>query len=379
MIDAPEKLLAELIALPSVNPAFLPAGDKRAGEGRVIEFLAVKAAQAGLPVEFQQVLPKRANLIVRSLSRGKGKRPKRVLLAPHLDTVGSAEMPDSHFQPRVERGRMFGRGACDTKGSVAAMFTALLRAARKPREETEIVFAGLIDEENAQEGSRALAKGGMTADLAIVGEPTELKTVTAHKGDLWLKLVAHGKAAHGARPELGVNAVHTMAKAIDLLETRYASTLRERKHPVLGSPTINVGVVRGGTQPNIVPDLCEIEVDRRTIPGEKDSAVQREILKFLNDAGLKLELRNSKQNECVAMATDANLPLVRQFMSATGQDGPLGVDFFCDAAILSAGGIPSIVFGPGNIAQAHTANEWISIASLRSATDILTSFLESLP
>jgi acetylornithine deacetylase/succinyl-diaminopimelate desuccinylase-like protein len=259
------------------------------------------------------------------------------------------------------------------------MFTALLRISKKTRKETEIVFAGLVDEENAQEGSRALARSGPKADLGIVGEPTQLKVITAHKGDLWLKLVTRGRAAHGARPELGENAVHTMARVIDLLETKYARSLTGKKHPLLGHATINVGVVRGGTQPNIVPDYCEIQVDRRTVPGENDRAVQREIIRFLREAGLKVELINSKDNSCAALETSPDLPLVRRFMERAGQSKPLGVDFFCDAAPLAAGGTPCVVFGPGNIAQAHTADEWISIRSLERGTDMLTRFLESLP
>ena len=368
-----EQLLGELIALPSVNPAFLPAGDSRGGEWRVADFLASAAAREGLAVEFQEVLPGRRNVIVRRLSTGKTRQ--RVLLAPHMDTVGSAAMPDAHFVPRVKNGRMYGRGACDTKGSIAAMFTALVST--EARAETELVFVGLIDEENAQEGSRALAAAKFQADLAIVGEPTQLRPIMAHKGDMWLKLVTRGKAAHGARPELGVNAVHEMAKIIHLLETRYARELRKNEHPMLGHPTINVGSVRGGTQPNIVPAQCEIEVDRRTIPGEKDAAVRREIVKLIRDAGLKAQLINAKHNDCLPMETDLTLPLVRQFVALAGRPG--GADFFCDASILSAAGIPSVVFGPGNIAQAHTADEWIALASLRGAAQMLARFLRSLP
>ena len=384
MVDGSEKLLAELIALPSVNPAFLPEGDVRAGEWRVADFLAALAAKSGLPVEFQEVFPPKAgqrgrsNLIVRW---GPPKPRWRVMLAPHLDTVGALDMPPTHFAPRTVNGRMHGRGACDTKGSVAAMFTALLRVAETgalPRE-TEILFAGLVDEENGQEGSRALARSKLKADLGIVGEPTELRVVTAHKGDMWLKLLTRGKAAHGARPELGRNAVHSMAQAIDLLEGKYARLLSRRRHSLLGSPTINVGMVRGGTQPNIVPDSCEIQIDRRTIPDEKDANVRREIVAFLRDAGVRVELVNSKSSACIPMETDIRRPLVQRFMSTTRQLGPVGVDFFCDAAILSAAGTPCVVFGPGNIAQAHTQDEWISLRSLQRATDILTRFLRGLP
>jgi len=384
MVQGPEKLLQELIALPSVNPAFLPLGDGRAGEWRVADFLTTRAAKAGLQAEFQSVFapsqdhPGRANLIVRF---GPAKPKKRVLFAPHLDTVGSFEMPEDHFSPRLSGGRIHGRGACDTKGSVAAMFTALLRVAESgggPRQ-TEIVFVGLVDEENAQEGSRSLAASRLKADLAVVGEPTGLSVVTAHKGDLWLKLVTLGKAAHGSRPELGRNAVHAMARAIDLLETKYARSLKRRKHPIMGSPTINVGMVRGGTQPNIVPDRCEIQVDRRTIPGETDAEVLREIIIFLRNADLDVKLINSKERPCLPMETDPATPLVRDLMNLVHQKKPVGADFFCDASILSAGGTPCVVFGPGNIAQAHTQDEWISVRSLERATDLLTSFLRSLP
>lgn len=377
MVLKPENLLRDLIALPSVNPAFLPPGDPRAGEWRVTDFLASLAARLKLPVEFQTVFngkPRRANLIVRLKPSQKAQR--RVILAPHFDTVNSET-----FEPRVANGKLFGRGACDTKGSVAAMFTALAQVAQSAKRPatTEIIFLGLVDEENGQEGSRAFAKSEIKGDLAIIGEPTELKVVTAHKGDLWLKLVAQGRAAHGARPELGDNAVHQMARVIDLLETKYQSLLRRRRHPILGSPSINVGVIRGGTQPNIVPDRCEIEIDRRTIPGEKDGTVQREIVQFIRAAGLKVQLINSKAKECMALETDPHNELVQQLMRINRQKAPSGVDFFSDAAIIASGGTPSVVFGPGNIAQAHTLDEWISLSSLDRATHILTQFLRSLP
>lgn len=377
MVPKPENLLRDLVALPSVNPAFLPPGDSHAGEWRVTDFVASLAAKSGLSVEFQPVFqtkPRRENLIARLEPTGKIR--ERIILAPHFDTVNA-----ENFEPRIENGRLFGRGACDTKGSVAAMLSALLGLAESGKRptNTEIIFLGLVDEENGQEGSRTFAKSRIKGDLAIIGEPTELKVVTAHKGDLWLKLVTKGRAAHGSRPELGDNAVHQMALVIDLLETKYQSLLRKRRHPILGSPSINVGAVRGGSQPNIVPDRCEIEIDRRTIPGEKHSTVERELLKFIQSAGHKVSLLNSKCAECMPLETDPNLELVQRLMSLARQAAPAGVDFFSDAAILASGGTPSVVFGPGNIAQAHTLNEWISLRSLERATSILNRFLRSLP
>jgi acetylornithine deacetylase/succinyl-diaminopimelate desuccinylase-like protein len=371
------RLLRELIALPSVNPAVLPAGDPRAGEQRAAGFLAATAARAGLDVELTEVLAGRPNVLARLTPA----RPieRRILLAPHTDTVGGEA--DGMFDPVRRGGRLHGRGACDTKGSIAAMLTALMALARgadRPKR-TEIVFAGLIDEENAQAGSRALVAGGFKADLAIVGEPTRLEVVTAHKGDLWLQLETRGKAAHGSRPDLGRNAVHAMARVVDVLETAYARQLRRRRHPLLGVPTINVGTIHGGAQPNIVPDRCRVSLDRRTIPGERDAGVRREILALLRHHRLAARMLDLRHAPCPALETDARLPLVRQLMGAVGQRRAVGVHYFCDAAVLATGGTPSVVFGPGDIAQAHTADEWVSLRQLDEATRILLRFLRSLP
>ncbi len=378
-MHAGEKLLRELIALPSVNPAFLPPGDARGGEARVADFLAATAATGGLDIELHPVFPGRLNVLARLTPR---KVLHRVVLAPHMDTVGHAAMPESMFEPAKKGDRLFGRGACDTKGSMAAMLTALLNAARSPSRprETEIIFVALVDEENNQSGSRALVANGFRADLAIVGEPTQLEVITAHKGDLWLTLRTRGKAAHGSRPELGRNAVHAMARVVDWLETDYAAKLAKKSHQLLGPATVNVGSIRGGTQPNIVPDSCEISVDRRTIPGETNAAVIRELRSLLRAHGLAAEVIDDKgAAPCWPMETDAKLPLVQTLMQAAGQRSARGVRFFSDASVFAQGGTPAVLFGPGDIAQAHTADEWISIRSLERATALLTKFLQGLP
>jgi len=407
-----EKLLADLIALPSVNPAFAEPGAasarrarlSRFGEKNVADFLATVAARAGLEVEFQPVFGvrgpvrafdstrhvtssesgdmsphskmERSNLIARLRPRSKVRQT--ILLAPHLDTVSA---DDSQFIPRRKGGRLHGRGACDTKGSAAAMLTALgeLAESKSRPQETEIVFTGLVDEEHAQAGSRALAASGWRADLAIVGEPTRLQLVTAHKGSLWVQLETHGKAAHGATPQFGRNAVHKMARIVDVLETDYAARLRKYRHPLLGTATVNVGTICGGAQPNIVPDRCAITIDRRTLPGETDLRVRREIAAFLSSKKMHATTSSIKLAPALPLETNPKLPLIRQFLRCLGQTRPMGVDFFCDAAVLSASGIPSVVFGPGDIAQAHTADEWISLASLERGKDLLLKFLKSLP
>ena len=372
------KLLADLVAIPSVNPALLPSGNPHVGEERVTAFLESRARAAGLDCERSTVLPGRHNLFVRL----KPPRTPRqtVLLAPHLDTVGGLDVPGNLFTPVVNGGRLYGRGACDTKGSVAAMFSALLAVAHdRPPAETEIVLAGLVDEESGQLGSRKLASDGFKADLAIVGEPTQLKVITAHKGVLWLQMTTTGRAAHGARPELGCNAVHAMARIVDLLETRYAAGLRRKKHPLLGRATINVGSISGGTQPNIVPSRCVISIDRRTLPGERDEAIYKGLRTLLKSKGLTAEFDSLQGGPCMPLETSPRLPLVAQFMSVAGQRKPAGVDYFSDGAVLASGGSPSVLFGPGDIAQAHTPDEWISIESLEKAERLLIRFLRSLP
>lgn len=371
------KLLAELIALPSVNNSFLSKGHPNVGEGRVAEYLAALGAKAGLDIEFQKVLPGRQNLIARLRPIGKVRRT--ILLAPHLDTVNIAN--ENQLKPRIKGGRMYGRGACDTKGSVATFFGAicdLSKSSGRPRE-TEILFAGLVDEEHAQAGSRFLAQKKFKTDFAIVGEPTSLCVATAHKGALWLNLETHGRAAHGALPWCGQNAVHEMARVVDALETDLAARLRKRRHPLLGCASINVGTIHGGTQPNIVPDHCVISADRRTLPGESESDVCREIATFLQSRKLKAKVSSVKLAPCYPMETDRNLPLVRAFLNSIRQKQPIGLNYFSDAGVLAHAGIPSVVFGPGDIAHAHTANEWIELAQLDRGRAMLLRFLKSLP
>ncbi|PYX68075.1 MAG: peptidase, partial [Acidobacteria bacterium] len=228
-------------------------------------------------------------------------------------------------------------------------------------------------------GSRAVAASKFRADLAIVGEPTRLKVVTAHKGVLWLELQTKGKAAHGARPELGRNAVHEMARVVELLESRYAGQLRRRKHALLGHATVNVGAIRGGNQPNIVPADCNALVDRRLLPGESDAGVMREMAELFRKQKLRVSMRRSHPFECAALETNPANELVELFLRSVGQRSPAGVDYFSDGGVLAQGRIPSVLFGPGDIAQAHTPDEWIDLRQLERAGQMLERFLRALP
>ena len=371
------KLLRDLIALPSVNPAFLPDDPNHTGEERVALYLADLARKQGLEVSRQPVLPGRRNLLIRLKPSGKAKR--RIILSPHLDVVPAE---DKQFTPKVRNGRLHGRGACDTKGSVAAFFHALLELSKdKTRPaETEILFVGLVDEEHCQSGSRVLGERGPKGDLAIAGEPTQLQVVTAHKGNLWLCLETRGKAAHGATPHLGKSAIHAMAQVTDLLLTEYVEKLKKRTHPLLGSPTANVGIIKGGSQTNVVPERCSIEIDRRTISGETEVSVLAEIHRLLKKHRLpSTTIVESRGVPCPSLETDPDLPAVQQFLRAAKRRKSHGVDYFTDASPIAMGGTPAIVFGPGDIAQAHSADEWVDLKQLDRAAAIILRFLREQP
>ena len=288
---------------------------------------------------------------------------------------------DEQFTPRQRNGRLFGRGACDTKGSVAAMLDGAMRAGAR-----RAAAGGHGDQSSPgwwmrSTGRRVRARwwpAGCRADLAIVGEPTRLEVVTAHKGTLWLELETRGKSAHGSCPELGRNAVHAMARIVDLLQTAYAAQLRRRRHPLLGCGTVSVGAICGGTQANIVPDRCTILIDRRTLAGRDGSRSPARDLRRCCAASIsKPAFVKRGLPPCLPLETDPKLPLVARFLRSVGQRRPAGVRYFCDASVLGHGGIPSVVFGPGDIAQAHTAEEWISLEALERGKRLLRRFLES--
>ena len=375
-MNAVTKLLRDLVAIPSINPAFASGDRKLTGEEPVARHLITLAKRHGFSVTRQPVLPGRRNLLITLQPSGSIQR--RILLAPHLDVVPADAC---QFKPIIKNNRLYGRGACDTKGSVAVFFQALSKLAGKKQrpKHTEIVFVGLVDEECNQSGSRAFGQSKLKADLAIAGEPTMLKVVTAHKGNLWLQLGTKGKAAHGAKPELGLNAITAMSRVVDLLQTQYAARLKKRHHPLLGSPTINIGVIRGGNQPNVVPNRCTIDIDRRTIPGETSTSVRREMNALLHTHNLNVDTLDLKGVPSPALETNFNLPLVQQFMRTACCRKPRGVDYFSDASPIAMGGTPAIVFGPGNIAQAHTDNEWLDLDQLDKAVTIITQFLQAQP
>ena len=370
------RLLWDLVELPSINPSLEYKDAGLTGEEKVAIYLEDLAKASGIESKRMKVLPGRQNLILRLKPSGKIK--SRIMLTPHMDVVPAE--PDA-FTPKIKNGCLFGRGACDTKGSIASFFHAFLRLSKETNrpKNTEIIFVGLVDEEFGQAGSRLLGQKGPKANLAIAGEPTNLKVVSAHKGNLWIRLSTTGKAAHGSTPQHGTNAITRMSPILEALTIDYPKLLTEKVHPLLGSPTISVGAIRGGSQPNVVPDSCEIDIDRRTIPGETGESVEKEMRNLFRKLKIKSpEFSATRSVPCPPLDTDPTLPLVQSFLKASNRSKTIGVPYFTDASPISMGGTPALVYGPGNIAQAHSKNEWVSLEEVEKAEQSIFRFLSNL-
>jgi acetylornithine deacetylase/succinyl-diaminopimelate desuccinylase family protein len=350
------------------------------GEARINAYLRDYLRRLKLDVSMQEVEPDRCNLIA-EFSPWRAKRT--VVLGPHTDTVSVANMTIDPFGAKIRGGRLYGRGACDTKGPMAAMLWALkqfVSSTAVRASKTRILFVGLMGEESGNDGARALMKQGLRANFAIAAEPTELNIVHSHKGALWFRLITRGKTAHGSIPQSGKNAIYKMSHAVDYLSSAYASSLAKKGNPALGCATVNVGVIRGGQQINIVADRCEIEVDRRTLPSESHPRILADLRRALAKRGISAQTEIVR--DCRPLWTRPNHPMLRQLLVATQGILPrarcVGAPWFCDAAIFAEHRIPSVAFGPGNIAQAHTANEYIELAQLERGAQVFLEFLRKV-
>jgi acetylornithine deacetylase/succinyl-diaminopimelate desuccinylase family protein len=363
------ELLAALVRIKSVNPAY----DCGNGETEIQNFVRSFFMQHEISVFDQQVFPGRPNLIAKLSGRDPS---KRVIFEAHCDTAGISGMASPPFDPRVIGGKLFGRGACDTKAGLAAMMLAiadLKRARQQPASDVWVVSA--VDEEHSFRGVWELRKN-LQATAAVVSEPTEMKMAIASKGCLRFRLTLKGKAAHSSQPALGVNAIENMVPVIRSLEEE-RQRLAERRHPLLGSATVNVGRIHGGTQVNVVPDSCWIEVDRRLIPGEEPEEVFRGYEKLVaklrsERSTLEGTMEALLQDHCLqtpetsAIAVHAARALKKVGLDATG----IGVPFGSDASKLASAGIPSIILGPGSIDQAHAAEEFVETEQVEQAFDV---------
>lgn len=362
------KLLQELVAISSVNPCF-PDGK---GEKEIADFVAEYARKAGLEVYRQPVFDGRENVLVGVVGKGN----ETLLLETHMDTVTAEGMEIEPFNPQIKDGKIFGRGACDAKASLAAMLQALIEIAKRGSPPKTVWLAAVVDEENGFKGAQQLVSSGFRADYAVVGEPTNLNIVIAHKGTVRGNIVTYGVSAHSSQPEKGSNAILHMAKVLAALE-RYDSELKMRHHPLVGSPTLTVTMIHGGRGANLVPDFCQVKVDRRTLPNEDPLAAWDELKRFLKSQPELLDFTVEVcEPELVnwGMEVPEDSPPVKQLSAACQQVGLqpqiIGVRYTSDASFLTRSGIPSLLFGPGNIEQAHTAEEWVEIEQVIAAQKV---------
>lgn len=364
------KLLAQLVSIPSVNPQGDP-GVEVPGEAACAAFLGEYLDGLGADVSIEDVVPGRPNVVGKFPSDRAGKPV--VLFAPHTDTVSVVGMTIDPFAAEVRSGRLYGRGASDTKGPMAAMLAALAaRADAIPSLPVEVWFAGLMGEEAGQLGAHALA-AACRPDFVVVGEPTGLGIVHAHKGAMWMQVEAAGRAAHASTPELGDNAIYKMIEPLRVLHDDVLPMLDAIRDPVLGSPTLSVNVLRGGSKTNIVPDRCTCEIDIRTVPA-------MDIDGFARDVAARLESVSPGVAVTVQTAAALNTRPEGVFFDCLIEAGaPLATaPWFCDAAVFGQLGVPAVAVGPGHIAQAHTADEFIALDDLEAGAEYFARFLDRL-
>ena len=376
------ELLSDLVALESVNPAY-PGGSR--GEAAVANYVESYCRRLGLAVTRQPVLSGRDNIRAELCVPS---AQQTLLFEAHMDTVDLGPMGAQALRPDVREGRLYGRGSCDTKGSLAAMLLAMQSLQTEPeRLGVNVMLLATVDEEYGFRGVTAYVDSKYPVQAAVVGEPTELRIVVAHKGCVRWRLSTTGRAAHSSRPEDGDNAIDQMAEVLQSLRA-FQARLRGRRHPLVGSPTLSVGRIWGGTGVNIVPERCTIEIDRRLIPGEDAQGALAEVDAFLAECAVDNPLlKVAREEPFVAdwpLETPSDAAVVSAACAACASlnlpTQPIGVPYGTDASKLWAlGGIPAIVLGPGSIAQAHTAEEYVSLAEVVAAADLYRRIALHLP
>ena len=369
---SPEQLLQELIRIPSVNPDGAP-GQGATGEAECAKYVGWFLSEIGAEVRFEEVLPDRPNVI--GDFPGREGKPA-ILFAPHLDTVSVAGMTIDPFGGEIRDARIYGRGASDTKGTMAAMLWSLYSMQREiPTLSVAVSFVGLMGEEAGQPGSQHFAtRHSGEFQFAVVGEPTELNTVYTHKGCVWLELRAKGKSCHGSTPEKGENAILKMTDILQRLLPMLERALPQYTDPILGPPTVNLGTINGGTSTNIVPSECRISLDFRETPAFYEAGGCRSLTsRCLAELGVEDEISISVIGESTPLQTDPTLEGVKHLESIGSK--LTSAPWFCDAGRLEDGGIPAVASGPGNIAQAHTKDEFLEIADLLRGVEFYEKFL----
>ena len=367
-------LLRELVQVDSRNPSLVPGAP---GERAIARLLHGILTSWGFETTLQEAAPGRPNVIAMLRGSGGG---RSLMLNGHLDVVGVDGMTHPAFDAPQREGRIYGRGASDMKGGVAAMCAAAARV--PPSLRGDVVITAVVDEEWQSLGTAAVLSAGLRADAAIVTEPTGLALMPAHKGFAWLRATVHGRAAHGSRWDLGVDAIRHAGLLLAELDRVDAEELPRRTHPLLGRASLHAATIEGGTGLSTYPDQCVVNVERRTLPGESGAGVHREMLDvcervraarpgFSADVELLFAQPPSDVSPDAPVMRELGRVLVRHGLPTT----PVGMSAWTDAALLNEAGIPAICFGPGDMGLAHAAEEFIEVAQVEQAADLLAELI----
>jgi acetylornithine deacetylase len=367
-MDDLSQLVSDMVAIDSTNPDLVPGA---AGESKLAHYIAEWLTAKGVKVQLIESAPGRPNVVGTVRGTGGG---KTLLLNGHIDTVGAGKMQAAH-QPVVREGRLYGRGAYDMKGGLAACMAAAASAVNQQLR-GDLIITAVVDEEYAGQGTLDLAHA-FPADGAIVAEFTELRIITAHKGFVWLDVETRGVAAHGSRPDLGVDAIAKMGRVLTEIDKLDQQLRQGQGHSMLGTGSIHASIIRGGTELSTYPDQCVVSVERRTVPGETPEQAEAEVARIVEALGREdpsLKATVTRAMDRPPMETPADAEILAAVSTAASKvlqhkAQIAGVPFWTDAAALAAAGTPSLLFGPSG-AGAHAAEEWVDLASVQACADV---------
>lgn len=365
-------LVRDLIRVDSRNPSLVPDAP---GEQAIARRLGDILAAWGMDAQLVDAAPGRPNVVATVRGSGGG---RSLMFNGHLDVVGVEGMTHAPFDAHERDGSIYGRGASDMKGGVAAMCAAAarMRGALKG----DLVIAAVVDEEWQSIGTSALLATGIRADAAIVTEPTGLRLMPAHKGFAWIQVTVKGRAAHGSRWDIGVDAIRHAGLLLAELDRIDTDELSRRTHELLGRPSMHAAFISGGIGLSTYPDRCVVRVERRTLPGESTAEVLAEmeaacsrVRRQRPEFQAEVNLLFSQPPSDVGLDT----PIVHALAATLGEYGlsasPIGMSAWTDAALLNEAGIPAICFGPGDMGLAHAAEEYIPVTDIQRATEVLAS------
>ncbi|HAI14751.1 MAG TPA: hypothetical protein DCM28_23800 [Phycisphaerales bacterium] len=372
-------LLQSMVQIPSVNPA---ACGNPTSESRLLEHNQRLAESMGFKTKHLPIKDRAGNLLI---THRVNDSDHWLLFESHMDTVSEKGMVVDPFGGMVEDDKLFGRGSCDTKGTGAAMLWAMYQYAKQDQQANNIALLFAQDEEYGMTGVRYFIKDhlptlNMKLRGVIVGEPTMCRPIYAHNGCLRVVIKTKGRSAHSSTPHLGHSAISDMVRIVDLLESQYIPSLNAT-HEMTGKAQASINLITGGSQINIIPDSCEIQMDRRIVPGEEPRAVYGQISTLLEEnlPGLDWQMDSSFLTPPLPPALDKTLlHTVQKVLDVIGLDSkPLGAAYATDAGDLGSNGIPTLVLGPGDIAQAHTKDEWISLEQLQLGVSVYQKIMSS--